>query len=345
MRRRDFLRLIGAGLGAGAAASFLGCGKKEAAGIPQPVASAPRPAHRAQATVGKVGKNRHNPHPVPDVDAVVAKTADPKAAIDRADELLAAALEPYGGIEAFVQRGDTVVIKPNLAWARSPEQAADTHPAVLAAVIKACKQAGASELLVVEHTCDSAAVTFDLSGAQETCRELGVPLISLDQESMYQQVQISQGTNIRDEQIAQDILDADVYIDLPVCKVHSASKVTLALKNQLGAVWRPQRYHEAKGEEEQSENLHQNIADLATALRPTLAIIDATRSLVTNGPKGPGNVKATGTIVVSPDFVAADAVACELLGVEPAAVGHIRIAGRAGVGRSENLKVKRVQVA
>ena len=347
MRRRDFLRLAGAGIGLGGLLSALGCGKKQEA-APQPIGPGPVPKPEATAAApasGKVGKNRHDPHPVADLDAVVAVAENPAQAPDKADELLKAALEPYGGIEAFVQRGDTVVIKPNLAWSRSPEQAANTHPAVLAAVIKACKDAGASDVLVVEHTCDSAVVTFDLSGAQEVCKELGVPLVSLDQEGMYGQVEVKQGVNIHDEQIAQDILDADVYINVPVCKVHSAATVTLALKNQLGAIWRPQRYHEAKSEEEQSENLHQNIADLATALRPTLAVIDATRSLMTNGPKGPGKVENTGALVVSADFVAADAAACEFLGVDPASVAHIQIAAKAGVGRAKALKLKRVQVA
>lgn len=257
--------------------------------------------------------------------------------------MLKACLAPFGGIEAFVQKGDTVVIKPNLAWARSPEQAANVQPATLAAVIKITQAAGASEVLVVEHTIDSAVAAFDLSGAAEVCQSLKVPLVSLDHEQMYDTVAVS-GVNIHQEQIARDILDCDCYINLACCKVHSASVVTLGLKNQMGAIWRPQNYHEAKSETEQSNNLHQNIADLATALRPTLTIIDCTRTLLTNGPKGPGKVGQPRALVVSPDMVATDAVACDFLGVKPEAVAHIRLAAKAGVGRWQNLTVKRTHV-
>ncbi len=320
-----------------------GCARRQPPAAAQMPASGPVQQPESQANA-KVGKNRHNPHPVAGLDAVVARSSSAIQTKDDALNLLQKALQPFGGMEAFVSKGDVVVIKPNLAWARMPEQAANTQPAVLAAVVLACRQAGASDVAVVEHTCDQAVVSFDLSGAQEICKQIDVPLISLDNEQMYEDVPVRQGVNIRSEQVAADILDADVYINLPICKVHGATKVTLAMKNQLGAVWRPQRYHEAKSEEEADENLHQNIADLATALRPTLNIVDATRVLLTNGPKGPGKVGQPNALVVSPDIVAADATACRFVDVKPEQVGHIRIAAQAGIGRMEELQVKEVAV-
>lgn len=334
MKRRDFLKCV---VGAAGASSLgiLGCGrrgKEPSAGHVQPTSG----QSPASPTTGKVGRNRHTPHFEGDPHVTACTGSDPSA-------MLKACLAPFGGIEAFVQKGDTVVIKPNLAWARSPEQAANVQPATLAAVIKITQAAGASEVLVVEHTIDSAVAAFDLSGAAEVCQSLKVPLVSLDHEQMYDTVAVS-GVNIHQEQIARDILDCDCYINLACCKVHSASVVTLGLKNQMGAIWRPQNYHEAKSETEQSNNLHQNIADLATALRPTLTIIDCTRTLLTNGPKGPGKVGQPRALVVSPDMVATDAVACDFLGVKPEAVAHIRLAAKAGVGRWQNLTVKRTHV-
>lgn len=347
MKRRDFLRLAAGAAGVFGVLSAIGCGKRPQTGAgtaptpPKPSA----PSSPPSPTAGKIGKNRYDPHPVDGVDVVVARAQAPVASPDDAGKLLQAALEPFGGIRAFVNQGDTVVIKPNLAWARMPEQAANTQPAVIAAVVAACREAGAGDVVVVEHTCDEAIVSFDLSGAQEICKQVNVPLVSLDNEQMYDTVPVSQGVNIHQEQIALDILDADVYINLPIAKVHGATLVTLAMKNQLGAVWRPQRYHEAKSEEEADENLHQNIADLATALRPTLNIIDATRVLLTNGPKGPGKTEQPAALVASPDIVAADAAACEFLGVSPEEVGHIRLAARAGVGRMTDLAIKRPTAA
>jgi uncharacterized protein (DUF362 family) len=341
MKRRDFLRLTVAAAGASGLLAACGCGRRAqptGGPAPAPVGQAPQPAPSPSAALaGKVGKNRHVPHPVEGLDVVVAKGTDPAAA-------LRAGLNPFGGLEAFVQRGDRVVIKPNLAWARLPEQAATTSPGVLEAVVKACLQAGAGEVLVIEHCCDSARAAFDLSGAQAVCQSLRVPLLSLDDEGMYEPVALAKGLNLREEQVARDLLQADVYINLPACKVHSATLVTLALKNQMGAVWNRQRYHQAASEEQQDDNLHQNIADLSTALRPTLVVIDATRLLLTNGPKGPGRTELAHTLVISPDAVAADAVACGLLKVAPEKVGHVRLAEQAGVGRARGLQVKRVTV-
>jgi len=343
VRRRDFLKLAAGALGALSAA---GCSRpaQQQGQAPTTGPTAGPPAAPGGGLAGKVGKNRHDPHPVEGLDAVLARSTEPAKALEDADAVLRAALEPFGGIEAFVQRGDNVVIKPNLAWARMPEQAANTHPAVLAAVVRACRDAGAGEVLVIEHPCDRSVVTFDMSGAQAACREIKVPLVSLDNEQLYGQVPVAKGVNITDEQVPLDLLDADVYINLPVGKVHGASVVTLGMKNQLGAVWRPQRYHESKSEEQGDDNLHQNIADLATALRPTLNIVDCAQVLLTNGPKGPGRVEAPGALVVSPDIVAVDAAVCELLSVSPDEVGHIRLAADAGLGRMRELQVKRVQV-
>jgi uncharacterized protein (DUF362 family) len=335
MDRRYFLRLI-----AGACSlAALGCGKRgpSTAGGP-PVPGAAKAPGAAEAFPGKIGKNRHNPHPVEGLDAVLSQGSD-------AGAMLKVGLHPYGGIEAFVHRGDTVVIKPNLAWARSPEQAANVQPAVLAAVIKACRDAGASDILIVEHPCDTPAASFELSGAQEVCKSLKVPLLAPSTESMFRKTPLSRGVNLHQDEISSHILDADCYINLACCKVHSASVVTLGLKNQMGAIRQPQNYHTTASQFEQSQNLHQNIVDLASGLRPTLVIIDAVRALVTNGPKGPGKVIQPKSLVISPDIVAADAVACGLMSIKPATVGHIARAAKLGLGRAEGLTIKRVQAA
>jgi uncharacterized protein (DUF362 family) len=337
MRRRDFLRLVAGAAGA-SALTALGCGRRAA----EPTAAtgqaptAPAPAPAAGGIVGKVGQNRHVVHPVSGLDAVTVRGSDPAL-------MLQAGLDPFGGLAAFVHRGDAVVIKPNLAWARSPDQAANVQPAVLAALIKACQAAGAGEVLLVEHPCDSPVAAFDVSGAQQVCQDLKVRLVSLDNEKLYGQIAVP-GVNIKQTQVAQDILDCDCYINLACCKVHSASVVTLGLKNQMGTIWRPQDFHEAKSQEQQDDNLHQNIADLAGALRPTLTILDCTHALVTNGPKGPGKVVKPGALVLSPDMVAVDAVACSFLEIRPEDVRQIALASQAGVGSWQDLQVKRVQV-
>jgi uncharacterized protein (DUF362 family) len=338
MDRRDFVKHAAVVAAAATAIGAIGCGKDKST-AQSPGDSAPSvPSTKSPSATppasgaGKVGSNRHDPK-AGAANVIVAKGTD--AAV-----MLAAAMKAIGGADLFIHKGDVVVIKPNLAWGRTPEQAANTSPAVLAAVIKMAQAAGPKEVLVVEHSCDESSVSFEMSGAAKVCKDLGVRLVSLNNESMYKEVALPQGITLKSEMLPLDLLDCDCYINLPCSKVHSASVVTFGLKNQMGVVWDRQRYHQSKSEAQKGGNLHQNIADVATGMRPTLTIIDGLNSLVIGGPKGPGKVVATNKLIVSADMVAADAVAAPLVGSKPELVDHIRIAGEMGVGIADPSKLK-----
>jgi uncharacterized protein (DUF362 family) len=247
-------------------------------------------------------------------------------------------------METIVHKGDRVVIKPNLAWARGPETGACTHPEVLKAVIQLAQQAGAKEVLVVENPCVSPSASFTASGAQAVCDALGVKLIALENASQFQEQPVARGVALKSEQIPTDILECDVYINLPCLKHHSATNMTLCLKNQMGAILDPQRYHREGAQSSGGAALHQFIADLASALIPTVNIVDATRALTSNGPQGPGNVKETKTVIVSHDMVAADMLGAKLLGYTASDVPHIKMAANLGLGRMDvdALKIARV---
>lgn len=307
MNRREFLRnaiLAGAGVG------LVGC-------------RAPAPSSTSGPD-GKIGRNRFQAGPVNGVDLAVARGKS-------AAELVAAALGVFGGMAAFVKAGDRVLIKPNIGWSRTPEQAACTSPEVLAAVIAACQGAGAKEVLVADHCCDVSQVCFEMSGAAEVCKAAGVPLIDWSDQQVYREVEYTRGQTIRTDRVPSDLLDCDVYLNLPTLKHHSATLVTLALKNQMGAVFDRGRYHTQQGSAG-GNNLHRNIVDLATALRPTLNVLDATRALTTEGPKGPGLVEEPGIVCASANIVAVDAYGARLLGHDPAAIPHVVMAAEAGLG-------------
>ena len=314
MNRRDFL--IGSLL-AGLGASLFGCRRAESP---------------AQAnTDGKIGRNRWQAGPVNGVDVSAARGASAAAA-------LTSALAAFGGLSAFVKPGDHVLIKPNLAWSRTPEQAACTSPEALTAVIAACREAGAQDVIVADHACDSGSIAFEMSGAKAVCAAAGVELVDWSSKQLYQSVQLAQGQTLRDDLVPSDLLDCDVYINLPTLKVHNASVVTLGLKNQMGCVFDRGRYHAERGAAG-ANNLHRNIVDLATALRPTLNILDATRALKTNGPKGPGVVEELGIVCASPNICAVDAYGAKLLGHDPASIPHIVMASQAGLGEHDLTKL------
>lgn len=96
----------------------------------------------------------------------VAKDPSPETATVKA-------LNAVGGMGKFVRKGEKVVIKPNIGWARTPEQAANTHPDVVKVLVQACKKAGASQVIVLDMPCNPWEVTYVKSGIQKAVEEAG----------------------------------------------------------------------------------------------------------------------------------------------------------------------------
>ncbi len=319
MTRREFVKACLLGLaGLGVNKLFPGCARQP--GSTRAVAAEAAAGGSGSAPgVGSSPGIKQKPV-TPPCDIAVAKGDD-------IGDTTRAALEAYGGLEQFVGKDDKVVLKPNLAWSRTPEQAANTHPAVLAAVLEELQKIGPAELVVVEHPCDSAEVSFELSGAKRVCADHNVPLICPASEQMYTPVEYPNATKLKSDAVITEIMEATVYINMPVVKVHGSGVVTVTLKNQMGSVWNRGTYHRT--------GLHQCIADAATGLQPTLNVVDASRVLLTRGPKGPGQVERPGEIIVSTDMVATDSYCCGLLGKSPQEVSHIMLAAEAGVGTTD----------
>lgn len=278
--------------------------------------------------------------PLPSAKAEHLRKVQPVVAVASrggAHEMVERALRPLGGIEKFVHPGDTVVLKPNAAWLRTPEQAANTNPEVVAAVIELCKRAGAKRILIVEHTCDNPATAcFEMSGIRRVADAGGAVIVNANAEGMYVPVSVPGGKVLHQTEVARDVLEADCFINLPVAKDHSATRVTLGLKNLMGVVWERQSWH--------VWGVHECIGDFALAVKPHLTIVDATRILVTKGPKGPGKVEHPHQIIAGVDPVAVDAFATTLFGLQPDDVGYIMHAHRLGIGeaRLNRLNITRV---
>jgi len=309
MTRREFLTAAGAT--AALAAVGAGCAGK---------------ARKASAAAVKFGSPKGIENKL-----VVASGTNIEAGIS-------SALDKLGGIGKFIRRGDKVVLKPNGAWAREPGQGATTNPDVLRVVALMCKKAGASEVIIVEHTIDRpAAMVLAMSGISEAARKAGAKLISAGDESMYGEIAIPKGVVLQKDQVARAVLDADVFINLPVAKDHSQTRLSLGMKNLMGIVWDRTAWHA-------SPDINQCIADFSSVLRPTLTILDATTMLLSGGPKGPGRTKKENKIVVGADPVAVDAYGATLFGLDPVRVEHIALAHKMGVGEIDldNLEILKV---
>jgi uncharacterized protein (DUF362 family) len=143
--------------------------------------------------------------------------------------------------------------------------------------------------------------------------------------------------DIKEWDIYEDILIADLLIDVPIAKDHGSTRLTLGMKNLMGVILDRGRLH---------NNLGQRIADITSRVRPGLTVVDAVRILTANGPTG-GNlddVKILDTLIASPDIVAADSYATSFFDLKPDDISYIKAAAAMGLGRKdvENLVIAEV---
>lgn len=250
-------------------------------------------------------------------------------------------LDRLGTMSSFVKAGSRVVVKPNIGWDRNPDQAANTHPLVVKTVVELALEAGAAEVKVFDYTCNEKRRCYNNSGMTEAIESVGsrkAKLVHIDQRK-FVEVKIARGRSLKEWKIYKDAIDADCYINVPVAKHHGLSRLTLGLKNSMGVIGgrRGSLHH----------NLGQNLADLATVIRPALTLIDATRILLDNGPQGGSlaDVKKTDMLIGSVDPVAADALATTLFDLQPAAIGSTVAAHQMGLGEMDPARMNIIEAA
>lgn len=257
--------------------------------------------------------------------------------------MVKAALDAFGGIGAFVSRGQKVVIKPNIAFANLPAWATGTHPDTLVAVAQACLDAGAKEVLVLENPLNDPRKCLERTGAEAALKPLtGVKLHLLSDHDEFKEVAIPKGVALKSTEVAKAILEADVFINLPQAKHHSSTGVSFGLKNAMGAIWSRKPFHLVY-------EIHQAIADLGQAVRPTFTLLDATHVLLTAGPKGPGDIATPGKMILGRAIASVDAWGLGLAkfggkAMTPADARHIALASAAGLGSIELSKLKVLRV-
>lgn len=246
-------------------------------------------------------------------------------------KMLSAGIAKMGGWKPFVKTNGRVVLKVNAAWASSPEEGGNTNPILVEECIRQCRAAGAGKVLLPEKPCSPAKEAFSRSGIEEAASRAGGKLYS-PADRYFRKITIPGGVALKEAEVASDVLDNDCLINMPVAKSHSGSGLTISMKNWMGSVKDRGFWHR--------NNLHQCIADFSTALKPKLIIVDATRILLTNGPRGPGKMAYPDQLIFGTDPVAADAYAATLFEKEPFSIRYIKIAHDMGIGCGDLSQVK-----
>jgi uncharacterized protein (DUF362 family) len=234
------------------------------------------------------------------------------------------AVRALGGMSRFVAKGDVVVVKPNIGWDRTPELAACTNPEVVRTLVELCHEAGAKKVVVLDNTTNQAQRCYARSGIADAAKAAGaeVPFVN---PRRIKSMSIK-GEWLKDWDIIQDFVEADKIINVPIAKHHSLCRVTLGMKNWLGAVGDPRN------------QLHQRLdeaeVDLTAFFKPALTVLDAFRILVRNGPQGgrPSDTKLMKTVVAGPDPVALDAMGASFFDIPPADLPFLVLAKKRGLG-------------
>ncbi len=261
--------------------------------------------------------------PLPDLVVARGPGADPA-------ELVRRAMQAIGGMERFVRRGADVIVKPNIGSAyHGPEYAATTNPQVVAALVALCLAAGARRVRVMDYPFGgSPQACYTNSGIAAAVTAAGGQMEVMNR-LRFREIAFPAARSFKKWKVYGDILDADLVINVPIAKHHGGARLTLGMKNLMGVIEDRGGFH--------SRGLHQCIADLNTAVKPQLTVIDAVRILVNNGPTGGSldDVRRMDTVIVGTDVVAADAYAATLFGLKGTDIGHIRLAGEMGLGRAD----------
>ncbi len=271
-----------------------------------------------------------------DPDIVDVSGSDPH-------KMIAALLATLGGIGKFVKKGDFVVIKPNAAFANPAEWGTTTHPQTVVALAKACLDAKAKGVMILEFPQAKGEVCLKRCGLTEAMSAVPAAKIKLlSGAGDFQKMTVKGGVSLKSTEVAKALLSADVFFNVAAAKSHNQTAVSLGLKNNMGLIFDRQIFHTGL-------DIHQAIADLGRIVTPNLTIIDGTRALLTNGPSGPGETTTPGRMVAGRKIASVDAYGLTLAkfnnkAMTPADVKHIELAGKAGLGEVDiaKLKIKKV---
>jgi uncharacterized protein (DUF362 family) len=242
------------------------------------------------------------------------------------------AISAVGGMGRFVSRGDKVMVKPNIGWDRTPEQGACTNPDVVKTLVELCFDAGAKQVTVMDNPCNPAQRTYVRSGIAQAAKEAGAKT-PFPNDFKLKKMPLD-GEWIKDWEIYSDFVEADKIINVPATKTHSLSRITLGMKNWLGAL--------GGNRNQLHQNLDYAMLDLARFFKPVLTVLDAYRLLVRNGPQGGriSDVQLFQKVAVGTDYVAVDTLGASFLEIPLQDLRYLQLSKERGLGENDLEKLK-----
>ena len=261
-----------------------------------------------------------------------SKRIDQREHVERMVQAALDGLDPQG-MKRFIAKGDTVCIKPNVGFDRSPELGATTNPEVVRAVIRLCRQAGARKVIVADNPIENPAACFAKSRIKAVAEAEGASVV-IHSSGHDAPVEVRPGRPDPGKGQAlgtwpifwTPLKEATRVIGVAVIKDHNLCHASMSMKNWYGLLGgRRNQFHQA---------IHHIISDLGFMMKPTLVVADGTRVMMKNGPTGGrlddlriGGVAGRPVVAASVDQLACDSWCYQnLLGRDPAALAYLDLA-------------------
>jgi uncharacterized protein (DUF362 family)/Pyruvate/2-oxoacid:ferredoxin oxidoreductase delta subunit len=227
-----------------------------------------------------------------------------------------------GGMASVVKEAKIAVLKPNFVAGRSAETGSTTSFALLKAVAEEVRACGAEPVL-----CETPGTEFDreatytILGVEKFCVDNGIRIARVDPEGGEQDwlaLQPAGAKCLRRFHIPRFMQDA-CFINLPVLKTHVVSAMTLSMKNPMGILPRPDR------RSMHTFGIDQSIVDMNRGIKPDLVIVDGSVGQDGEGPLY-GDKADLQVLVAGRDSLAVDLVCCQIVGVNPRDIPHLKLA-------------------
>ena len=238
---------------------------------------------------------------------------------------MATLLEPLGGIEAFVNRGDRVLLKPNLLTASHPTKECITRKELVYCVAQLVIEAGGKPFLGDSPAFGTAKGVAKANGYLPLCQELDLPIVEFRPQSY-----ATENENFNQLRLSKEAMNADVVINLPKVKSHMQLTMTMGVKNLFGCVPGKMKawWHLEAGKD--VDRFGEMIVETAKAIAPDLTIIDGIIGHEGNGPSG-GEPRELGILGASANVFALDRAIIEIVNVDPDLVPTLRAQKKLGL--------------
>lgn len=250
--------------------------------------------------------------------------------VSKIKRLITEGLEPWGGMAAFVQPEQRVLLKVNLLMAKKPEEVTTTHPAMAQAVAELVQEVGGQPVIG-----DSPGGPFTSVLLQRIYRRTGMEVVAqetgaeLNGELGSVERHFPEGKILKTITVGQYIDNADVIINLPKLKTHGMTKLSGAVKNLYGAIpgLLKAEYHLNMQEIGDFSNV---LCDIALCVAPQLSIMDGIIGMEGEGPSG-GTPVQLNSILISPNPFALDVAVAEMVKIKQEKIPTIKAARERGL--------------